>query len=225
MPFLTQGKTNWKFLLIVIILAAIVDVGILAYTSYFIKEKISITPTPPLITKKSEEVTPKEKYEEIIKDEEITNSSLFSIEDYGFSMKIPTSYTKKEETEKSGLKRIVFSTEKDKKTIVLVIDQSKYAEAMRSTLLSMLKVAPEEYIKISEESLPNVTFIFSKNINKGTCVGKWDYYKENNETYVNSLNITSLNIKNMDLMISFNYYNKDNELPISKVIETINCSK
>jgi len=29
MPFLTQGKTNWKFLLIVIVLAVIVGVGIL----------------------------------------------------------------------------------------------------------------------------------------------------------------------------------------------------
>ena len=31
MPFITQGKTNWKFLLIVIVLAAIVGGGILVY--------------------------------------------------------------------------------------------------------------------------------------------------------------------------------------------------
>lgn len=225
MPLITQGKTNWKLLLIVIVFATIVDVGILAYTSYFIKEKISLTQAPVIITKKSGEVTPKENNEEIIKDEEITNGSLFSIENYGFSMKIPTSYTKKEETEKSGLKRIVFSTEKDKKTIVLVINQSKYVETTRSTFLSILKVDPDIYMQIAGESLPDVNFISSKNINKGTCVGKWDYYKENNGKYVNSLEITSLNIKDMDLVIAFNYYNKDNELPISKSIETINCSK
>jgi len=43
MAFLTQGKTNWKFLLIVIILAIIVGGGILSYLEYFKKEIISLS--------------------------------------------------------------------------------------------------------------------------------------------------------------------------------------
>jgi hypothetical protein len=117
----------------------------------------------------------------------------------------------------------VFSTEKDKKTIVLVINKSN-AESLRSTLLSILKFDPEEYINIVEDEL-DVTVISSKNINKGTCVGKWDYYSEKNGKYVHSLEITSLNIKEMHVLIAFNYYDKGNESPISKTIETINCSK
>jgi hypothetical protein len=210
MSFITQGKTNWKFLLIVIILAIIVGGGALWYARR--PEK----PYQPVEVKKIEEV---------LKDEEITNGSIFSIEEYGFSIKIPTFYTKREESEKSGLKRIAFSTEKDDKTIVLIIRPPDYAKTTRLSFLNILKVAPEEYTKIVEETLPDVNFISSKNIDKGTCVGKWDYYKENSGKYINSLEITSLNIEEMDLLIFFTYYNKDNELPISKTIDTINCSK
>jgi len=224
MPFIAHGKTNWKYILIIVVLAVIVGGGIVVYSRDFIKEIVSISQSPVAIVKKTEKVTPKEVSEEIIKEEEITNGSIFSIEEYSFSMKIPTSYTKKEEQEKGGFKRIVFSTEKDKKTIVLVIDKSTNAETMRSILLDMLKVAPEEYINIAEASL-DVNFISSKNINRGTCVGKWDYYTEKNGKYIHSLEITSLNIKEMHLIIAFDYYDKGNELPISKTIETINCSK
>ena len=38
MPFLTKGKTNWKYILIVVILATIVGGGILGYLRYFKRE-------------------------------------------------------------------------------------------------------------------------------------------------------------------------------------------
>jgi hypothetical protein len=38
MPFLTKGKTNWKYILIVLILAVIVGGGILGYLRYFKRE-------------------------------------------------------------------------------------------------------------------------------------------------------------------------------------------
>ena len=42
MPFITQGKTNWKFLLIVVILAVIVGGGIFGY--YLLsKQKVNTT--------------------------------------------------------------------------------------------------------------------------------------------------------------------------------------
>jgi len=54
MPFLTQEKTNWKYILIVLILAAIVGGGILGYFRYFKKEIISISQFPEM--KKPEKV-------------------------------------------------------------------------------------------------------------------------------------------------------------------------
>ncbi len=48
MPFFTQGKTNWKYILIVVILAIIVGGGILSYLRYFRKEMISLTKFPEI---------------------------------------------------------------------------------------------------------------------------------------------------------------------------------
>jgi hypothetical protein len=44
MPLLTKGKTNWKYILIVLILAVIVGGGILGYCWWIAKEKISLPP-------------------------------------------------------------------------------------------------------------------------------------------------------------------------------------
>jgi hypothetical protein len=52
MPFITQGKTNWKFLLIVIILAVIVGARTF-WLSKEIKTEESITPISPVLTKKA----------------------------------------------------------------------------------------------------------------------------------------------------------------------------
>jgi len=43
MPFLTKRKTNWKYILIVVILAAIVGGGILGYLRNFQREISSLT--------------------------------------------------------------------------------------------------------------------------------------------------------------------------------------
>jgi len=50
MPFLTKGKTNWKYILIVVILAVIVGGGILGYLKYF-KREISYLSKFPEIKK------------------------------------------------------------------------------------------------------------------------------------------------------------------------------
>ncbi len=51
MPFITKGKTNWKFLLIVAILAAVVGGGILVYWNKSQKEIITINQQIPQIQK------------------------------------------------------------------------------------------------------------------------------------------------------------------------------
>jgi hypothetical protein len=57
MPFLTQGKTNWKYILIVLILAVIVGGGIFGYLRYFKREIISLTKFPEIKKPEKVEVT------------------------------------------------------------------------------------------------------------------------------------------------------------------------
>jgi hypothetical protein len=78
MPFLTKGKTNWKYILIVAILALIVGGGILGYLRYFKREISSLSKFPKI--KKSE----KPKIEE-----EIANWKTYRNEEYGFEIKYP----------------------------------------------------------------------------------------------------------------------------------------
>jgi uncharacterized membrane protein len=48
MPFLTKGKPNWKYILIVVILAAIVGGVILIYLRYFNEEISSLSKFPEI---------------------------------------------------------------------------------------------------------------------------------------------------------------------------------
>jgi hypothetical protein len=98
MPFLIQGpegepstpygvkKTNWKYILIVLILAAIVGGGILGYLRYFKREIVSISQFPEI--KKPE----KPKIEE-----ETTNWSTYSNSVYNVELKYPNNWQLKEE--------------------------------------------------------------------------------------------------------------------------------
>jgi len=70
--FITKGKTNWKFITIVVVLALIVGGGILGYMSYFRKEMISLTKFPEVKT--PEEIIEKEKKEAKIEHLEIIPS-------------------------------------------------------------------------------------------------------------------------------------------------------
>jgi len=79
MPFLTQGKTNWRFIAIVIVLAVIVGGGILGYTNYFKREIVSLAKFPEI--KKPEK-------EKAIK-EETANWKTYRNEEYGFEIKYP----------------------------------------------------------------------------------------------------------------------------------------
>jgi hypothetical protein len=48
MPFLTKEKTNWGYVLIVVILGLIVGGGILGYLRYFEKETAIVTKIPEI---------------------------------------------------------------------------------------------------------------------------------------------------------------------------------
>ena len=195
---LRKGKTNWKYILIIVILAVIVGGGILTWQWWKAREEVKIS-------------------------EEITNWPIFNIEEYGFSMRIHPNFIKKEEEEKGGYKRIVFS--KNKETITIAIDKSENVKTHRAILLDMLKLEPEEYKEIAESAL-DTEFISTKNIEKDACVGKWDQYLEKESgKYIQSLVLTSLNLENMHITIFFGYYTKEAESNIFKMIETIKCNK
>jgi hypothetical protein len=71
MPFITQGKTNWKFLLIVIILAIIVGGGTLWL---LVKKELPYQPS------------------EIKKIDETANWKTYRNEEYGFEVKYPNNW-------------------------------------------------------------------------------------------------------------------------------------
>jgi hypothetical protein len=79
MPFLTKGKTNWKYILIVVILAAIVGGGILGYLRYFKREIILLTKFPEI--KKPEKVEEEKKLEEKKVIDPISNVEIIARED------------------------------------------------------------------------------------------------------------------------------------------------
>jgi len=93
MSFITQGKTNWKFLLIVVVLAVIVGGGILAYQYWWLpKEEIK-----PLEIKLPEREAPKvETTRDWLEDliTEYTNTDFLKYTDYefGFSFYYPKSW-------------------------------------------------------------------------------------------------------------------------------------
>jgi hypothetical protein len=88
MPFLTKGKTNWKYILIVLILSTIVGVGIFGYLRYFNEEISSLVKFPEI--KKLKKAS-KESETAIPKNVEVTNELVNKIID----KVVPTEYDRK----------------------------------------------------------------------------------------------------------------------------------
>ena len=84
MPFLTQGKTNWKYIIIVLVLAVIIGGGILGW----IKTQES-APAELLEIKKPEKV-----------EDETANWKSYRNEEYGFEIKYPDDLLTLSEKEK-----------------------------------------------------------------------------------------------------------------------------
>jgi hypothetical protein len=78
MPSLTKGKTNWKYILIVLILALIVVGGVLIYLKDLEKEIVSIGQFPEI-----------KKVEKLKIEEETFNWKTYRYEEYGFEFKYP----------------------------------------------------------------------------------------------------------------------------------------
>jgi TolB protein len=85
MPFLTKGKTNWKFIGIVLILAILVGGGIFGYLKYFEREIESFSKFPEI-----------KKPEKVIK-EETTNWKTYSNPVYNIELKYPSDWQLREE--------------------------------------------------------------------------------------------------------------------------------
>lgn len=77
MPILTQGKTNRKFILIVLVFAILVSGGILGYLRGFEREILSLSKFPEI-----------KKPEKVVK-EETAEWKTYKNEEYGFEIKYP----------------------------------------------------------------------------------------------------------------------------------------
>jgi hypothetical protein len=89
MPLLTKGKTNWGYILIVVILTILVGVGIWKYLNIWKKEMISISQFPE-IKKREKPEKGVSKVEEKAKIESISeNWNVYKSEKYGFEFEYP----------------------------------------------------------------------------------------------------------------------------------------
>lgn len=81
MPFITQGKTNFKYILIIVILAVIVGGGIF-YQWWALKEEIKIPEmkTPEKVTENEAEVKPEKELEESRVTDPISNVEIIARE-------------------------------------------------------------------------------------------------------------------------------------------------
>ncbi len=91
MNFLKEGKTNWKYILIVVILAFLVGGGILGYCWWTAKQEIPLTKFPEI--KKPEKIVEPEK----VTEDETADWQTYRNEEYGFEIKYPNNYETKEE--------------------------------------------------------------------------------------------------------------------------------
>ena len=124
MPFITQGKTNWKFLLIVIILAIVLGGGVLGWQWLEFKKEMKI---------------PEFKLSEKIKDETV-NWKTYRNEEYGFEFKYPSNWEIAEGEkavtlfqEKKGLEKTIVGTMNVIKTTEEDLGEalSKYRESLK----------------------------------------------------------------------------------------------
>lgn len=166
-------------------------------------------------------------------DKEYLYWEIYQYDDWGFSMRIPPDYKKdkEEEIERETIKVKYITFLKGKEGLTISIDQSKDIEMLRPVLLDAVKEIDISQKKV-EQFLqyfftieePGIEVISVKTIKKGTCVG-FDYTEKKAAEYERNLVLTSLNLEDMYLTISFEDYAKDSEFKISKMVETIECTK
>jgi hypothetical protein len=168
MELFTKEKTNWKYILIVLILAVVVGGGISGYMRYFNKEIISISQFPEI--KKPE----KPKIEE-----GITNWKTYRNEEYEFEIKYPMDW----EIEKALMtpKPIVaFSPlgkgcffiyiediprERELKDYLRELDERRefnFGNQKEIEFLGLPAIQREEYVKYSETFL--TTYVKKENL-------------------------------------------------------------
>jgi len=134
MPFITQGKTNWKFLLIVIVLAIIVGGGVLGWQWLEFKKEMKI---------------PEFKLPEKVKDE-TADWKTYRNEEYKFEIKYPEwIYLNEKCAEFSGIepdvKKICFGTIKGY--------EYKFGEQTGSPIIKnefIILITPPEYSSIDD---------------------------------------------------------------------------
>ncbi|MBU4338391.1 hypothetical protein KKB43_04480 [Patescibacteria group bacterium] len=158
---------------------------------------------------------------------------LFSIEEYGFFMKIHPNYkkTREEELQREGLKMKIVVFSKDGEKVGITIDREPDTIKMiRAILIDALNLGPEEWQK-SLEYYSNLgliesgaEFVSKENIEIGTCIGI-QLLEKKEQKYKRNLILTSRNLENMYVTILFEYSTKDTESEILKMIETIECTK
>lgn len=152
MEIITQGKTNWKFLLIVVILAAVVAGGILAWQYFGALE---------------EEVKPKEEVK--ITEVETANWKTYRSEEYGYEVKYPQDWEMETKTTRWILWHSPRQTPEKRVIVASVLDNP---EGFSIPTVLLGHPATCEYIEVSNllfckltekfEAVYTISYSFSK---------------------------------------------------------------
>lgn len=218
---LKDPRTNWNYILIVVILGILAAGGILGYYYLWIKDLEA--KLAELEVRIPEKVTKKE----------TSAWQIYQYEGWGFSIKIHPDYTKREEKEiergEIRIKAIIFSA--DNEEIIINIDQSEDVKMLRPVLFDALKeveISQEEgvqYLKYFWGIIdPGVEVISVEKVERGTCVGI-QFIEKRGGRYERTVLLTSLHFEDMYLTASFKNYTKNTESKILRIIETIKCTK
>ena len=84
MPFIAHGKTNWKYILIIVVLAVIVGGGIVVYSRDFIKEIVSISQSPVAIVKKTKKLLQKRLVKKLLKKKKLLMDRFLALKNIVF---------------------------------------------------------------------------------------------------------------------------------------------
>jgi hypothetical protein len=175
MPFITQGKTNWKFLLIVIILAIIVGGGALWYSMK--KEQ----PYQPVETKKPENVV---EYETA---NWLTFNSISVAESYSeeYKLKYPREwFSESEKDEETHILTTIFKIKPDKiKLEVQVLPDEKKTLIYNSNnfYISDIKIGKNNFQELKDKNNENVVYIYKLDYKDNLSDNYYIVFKPYNE--------------------------------------------
>ena len=160
---------------------------------------------------------------------ETADWQVYEYKEWGFSMKIPQYYTKKEKNvEAESLKLYSTAFSKDNENVSIIIDRSEDIDLLRVAVIDAFNKfesgKEKEVLKVLNEfKIDNSEIIDFDKIEIENCIGM-RFIAKNNNGYIHDIILVSLDKKDIKIQISFKYHNENTKLEVAKMIGTIRCT-